>query len=471
MLRLLNKTHRRANHILESIDESFIAFDNQWRFTFLNQRASEFLRIPKSKLIGRSVHELFPDFKHSATFKKYLQAKEHHKPMKFQYFSTLSKKDYMISAFPSREGLFVYIYDISRLKKTERKMHASEMRFRDMADHAPVLIWIADKTGDFSYFNKQWLSFTGRKLEDELQDGWLAGVHADDRQAYSDTYLSSFEARIEFQIEYRLKRADGEYRWVFAQGTPTYEKKGAFLGYIGSCIDITERKEIETRKDEFISIASHELKTPVTSIKAFTQLLMQKLKKNRDKSYFEYLKRMDSQINNLTGLIADLLDVSKIEQGKITFHKDSFQLADLITSVVEDMQETHTKHRIVFHNDCTVVVNGDKERIRQVLINLIDNAIKYSPGRDRVLVGCKTNTHSVTVSVRDFGVGIPKDKQSRVFDRFYRVSGDKSETFAGLGLGLFISSEMVKRHGGRIWLMSKVGEGTTFYFSLPLNGS
>lgn len=480
-LNLLKKSDRRAIHILESIDESFMAFDNKWRFTYLNQRACEFIGKSKEELFGKDVLKLYPEFKESYTFKKYLQAKESRKPVRFQYTSIYSKKNFMISAFPSPDGLSVYVSDITRIKKAERKMHASELRFRDMADHAPVLIWMSDSHGNLHYFNKQWLNFTGKTMEEEVNDGWLDGIHPEDKQFFLDTYMNSIEARIEFQIEYRLKRFDGEYRWVFDQGTPMYEKNGNFLGYIGSCIDISDRKEIEQRKDEFISIASHELKTPVTSIKAFTQLLMSKMhstnihkkkfSENRltDDVAYEYLKRMDNQINNLTGLISDLLDVSKIEQGKLTFNKDMIELSDLITSVVEDIQETHKKHKIIIRQNDKVKVLGDQERIRQVLINLIDNAIKYSPGKNKVILNSVSNSHSVTVSVQDFGVGIPKEKHNKVFDRFYRVGGDKSETFAGLGLGLYITSEIMKRHGGRIWVKSKTGSGSTFSFSLPLS--
>lgn len=468
VLIFIKKSDRRANYILESMDESFMAFDNNWRFTYVNKRAAQFLDYRRSKLIGESILEIFPEFDDSPVFKKYLQAKRTRKPVRFEYVSKRSNRHYGITAFPSSDGLAVYFFDITKIKRTEEKARASEMLFRNLADHAPVLIWMSDVDGNCNYFNQQWLDFTGRKLEEEIGEGWKEGIHPEDLQYCLDNFINSFEARIEFQIEYRLKRFDGSYRWVVDQGSPMYDGVGNFIGFIGSCFDITDRKEIEQRKDEFISIASHELKTPVTSIKAFTQLLMLKAKNKRDKTPYEYLKRMDGQINNLSGLISDLLNVSKIEQGKLMFKKEDVQFDQLLQSVISDLQETAIRHKIELERNDKTVVFGDRERLCQVLINLIDNAIKYSPEKDEVIVSAVNNSRSLTISVRDFGVGIPKEKQEFVFDRFYRVGGEKSETFAGLGLGLFISAEIVRRHGGRIWVESLPGEGSTFYFNLPI---
>lgn len=180
---------------------------------------------------------------------------------------------------------------------------------------------------------------------------------------------------------------------------------------------------------------------------------------------------MDAQVNKLTNLIGDLLDVTKIQSGRMQFHEAYFDLNELIEEVVEEIQRTSEKHKII--KNLVKVENfcGDRERIGQVLTNLITNAIKYSPHADKVIVSTGVKKGNVTLCVEDFGVGIPKDKLERVFEQFFRVSGPKQDTFPGLGLGLYISSEIIKREGGKIWVESEEGKGSTFSFSLPINSN
>jgi PAS domain S-box-containing protein len=232
--------------------------------------------------------------------------------------------------------------------------------------------------------------------------------------------------------------------------------------------EIAERKKLEKQKDEFIGMASHELKTPVTSIKAYTQVLQARFKKAENIKASELLSKMDAQLNKLSNLIADLLDVTKMQGGKLQFHESFFDLNELIEEIVEEMQRTTTKHTIVKETTTSKSLWGDRERIGQVIINFITNAIKYSPYSDRIIVKTELDTESMIIRVVDFGVGIPKEAQEKVFERFFRVGGRKLETYPGLGLGLYISSEIVKRHKGRIWVESESDKGSIFSFTLPL---
>jgi PAS domain S-box-containing protein len=232
--------------------------------------------------------------------------------------------------------------------------------------------------------------------------------------------------------------------------------------------EISRRKKLETQKDEFIGMASHELKTPVTSIKAYTQVLQLRFEKEKHVKATELLSKMDAQLDKLTNLISDLLDVTKIEGGKLNFHESYFDINVLIDEIVEEMQRTTDNHKIIKETTTTKLVWGDRERIGQVITNFLTNAIKYSPNSKKIIVKTKLNTNDMTISVQDLGVGIPEEAQKKVFDRFYRVSGKRQETYPGLGLGLYISSEIVKRHNGKIWVESKKGKGSTFNFSIPL---
>lgn len=232
--------------------------------------------------------------------------------------------------------------------------------------------------------------------------------------------------------------------------------------------DITERKQLEQQKDEFISIASHELKTPITSVKAYTQILGQRFRKAKDIKSVELIDRMDSQLDKLTNLINDLLDITKIEAGKIRFRKSYFDFNQLVNEIVEELQRTTENHQIVKQLQPGVTVYGDQDRLGQVLTNFMTNAIKYSPKSDKIIVRTAVDKDNVTLCVQDFGVGISSEDQPRIFERFYRVGGTNQETYPGLGLGLYISSEIIKRHNGRVWIESKLASGSTVCFSLPV---
>lgn len=231
--------------------------------------------------------------------------------------------------------------------------------------------------------------------------------------------------------------------------------------------NVTDRKSLEKQKDEFMAIASHELKTPVTSLKAFAQVLHRRFLKAGDLQSAELLGKMNHQINRLTSLIMDLLDVSKVEAGKLILHPEEFVLHDLLQEIMEELQRTTESHRLSLTGDNATLL-GDRERIGQVITNLISNAIKYSPEADKIEIHTKRTSGHVQIDVRDFGVGIPKDKLAHIFERFYRVSGPGKETFPGLGLGLYISNEIVRRHEGEISVTSTEGQGSTFRVRLPL---
>jgi signal transduction histidine kinase len=230
---------------------------------------------------------------------------------------------------------------------------------------------------------------------------------------------------------------------------------------------MAERRELESRKDEFISMASHELKTPLTSLQGYTELLQRRFKKLDNQEVLPYLAKMATQINQLSRLIADLLDISKIQAGKIAFAEDAVDIDALVHEVVENLQQTTSQHQIIIEGSEQHAIVGDKERIGQVLINLITNAMKYSPRAKRIIVHL-THTHeTLTISVQDFGIGIPKAHQEKVFQRFYRVSSDKEQTYPGLGIGLYIAHQIIEHHGGKMWVESTEGQGSTVSFSLP----
>ncbi len=308
----------------------------------------------------------------------------------------------------------------------------------------------------------------GLKEDDEFDFKDLLNVIVpDDRQQVVAAVNEAIDTHTNYNKDYQVVWPDGSLHWIRASGKPQYNNDNKPVSIVGVTFDITEHKHLQQQKDQFIGIASHELKTPVTSIKAYTQILEKILREKGNTTEASLISKMDMQINRLTGLIGDLLDVTKINSGRIQFNEVKFDFNDMVATVVEDLQRTTAKHIVVklCEGHCTLF--GDKERIGQVIINLITNAIKYSPKAEEILVYSSIDDANAILCVEDFGIGISHDKQDKVFEQFYRVSGNMQHTFPGLGLGLYISAEIIKRLGGKIWVNSVVGKGSTFCFSLP----
>jgi signal transduction histidine kinase len=261
--------------------------------------------------------------------------------------------------------------------------------------------------------------------------------------------------------------------WSIVISRPVRNESGAVAMVVTITHDITERLLTERRKDEFMSMASHELKTPVTSLKGFTNVLQRRLTKQGDAQGLHYLSRMDAQLDRLTALINDLLDIARMQSGKLTLREEAFALDALIEETVENVQAATSTHHLLIEGQTGMQVFGDYERMGQVFVNLFTNAIKYSPRADKVIVRLarEQDQAQAIVSVQDFGIGIDKAHHERLFERFYQVTDPEEKTYPGLGIGLYISSEIVARHHGHMWVESCKGEGATFSVALPLLSS
>jgi PAS domain S-box-containing protein len=351
--------------------------------------------------------------------------------------------------------------------EAKRALAESEELLRGITTTAPIGLWMSDASAAITYVNQTWVDWIGLSFESQLKDGWISAIHDDDRDRIVKKFTNTNATRDIYEAEFRFIHVDGTIHWCVATGKPQYFN-GIFTGYVGACVDITEQKHLQQQKDDFIGIASHELKTPVTSIKAYTQVLERMLLKKGEEKEASMISKMDAQINRLTSLIGDLLDVTKINSGKLQFNDRAFDFNELISEVVEELQRTTDTHKLVEDLAQTGTVFGDRERIGQVITNLITNAIKYSPNADHVVIHTKLSDREVILCVEDFGIGIADDKLNKVFEQFYRVSGDMQHTFPGLGLGLYISAEIIKREHGRIWVNSNYGKGSTFCFALQV---
>jgi signal transduction histidine kinase len=270
-----------------------------------------------------------------------------------------------------------------------------------------------------------------------------------------------------FSIVLRAVWSDKSLHWIQLTGNILKDDEEQPIRVVGTTLDITARKELEQRKDELLSTVSHELKTPVTSIKAIAQLLERKFEPLGDRITIDLIHKLVNQIKRLTNLIHDLLDASLIEGGKLQLNKSHFLFDELVEEVVADVQRTTNTHQIILRQCPSIPSFSDKERIRQVIINMLTNAIKYSPHADQVIVSFELKGQCIRCSVEDFGIGIPKEKESQIFERFYRVIDDKHSGFQGIGIGLYISKQLITRLDGKIWFEGKPEGGTIFYFEVP----
>lgn len=343
-----------------------------------------------------------------------------------------------------------------------------EDQFKLMANSAPMLLWVSGLDNKCSFFNKAWLNFTGRKLEEESGDGWIEDVYPDDRKNCKKIYKAAFEKQKKFKMEFRLRRRDGQYRWMQNNGIPHFSKEKEFLGFIGTCVDIHELKEIENSKDQFIVAASHELRTPLTTLNIYLQLLADYFKVSSQGNYSTYVTGAMGQVKKINDLINQLLDLSRIQSGHLDFECSVFSFEDLVLKIVKKMQAIMPSHKIVLRGKVNSLIKGDAERISQSLENLLSNASKYSKEESEIHVNLSEDEESVMVAVTDFGMGIDKQHLSKIFERFYRIPGKKENTFPGIGIGLYLSQQIIKKHSGKITVESILNKETTFVIQIPI---
>jgi PAS domain S-box-containing protein len=381
--------------------------------------------------------------------------------------------DNAVPRYDSRGNFVGFIsacMDIDDEKKFSETLQESETRFRLLADFMPQFIWTADPSGRLNYFNQEVYHYSGLTFEQLQNDGWLKIVHPDEREENIRRLTHSMRTGEDFNMEHRFRRNDGEYRWQLSRALPQRDINGDIQLWVGTSTDIHEMKELEQQKDYFISMASHELKTPITSMKGYVQMLLSVYENSPEDFLKTSLTKVDKQIGTLTSLISDLLDLSKIKAGTLQLSKEHFKLNEMTREVIEEIKLTEPDYLINFEEGEDLLIYADKNRIGQVLINFLNNAIKYSPYSKTINISNHTSADEISVTVEDKGIGINKEDHEKIFQRFYRVARQNEKTYPGFGIGLFISAEIIHRHKGKIGVNSEPGKGSVFYFSIPLKG-
>ena len=348
--------------------------------------------------------------------------------------------------------------------KLRAETEVKERRYHFMLNAIPQQVWTATPDGKLNYVNEVVANDFGHSAHEITGEGWQAFIHPDDLPACTLAWQQSLASGSEYLTEFRLKFANGDYVWHLTRAVPLVENNQITL-WLGTNTNIEAQKQNEQQKDEFLSIASHELKTPLTGIKAFNQLMQRSNNLDRTASYIE---KSSENILRLEKLINDLLDVTKINAGKLTYDLQRFNFSAMLKDSVDSMQLTTLTHQITLEQKEGVYIIGDRLRLEQVMNNFLSNAIKYSPDGKQVIVKAQVGAEGLIVSVKDFGIGIQEQHIQRLFDRYYRID-NTAMRFEGLGLGLFISSEILKRHMGTFWIESEPNKGSTFFFRLPLD--
>lgn len=361
--------------------------------------------------------------------------------------------------------------DVTDLVIARTEIQIREEKFRELADSMPQFVWTSDEKGKIMYMNENWYRYTGFDKDTDPHESLRKIIKPEVFKKVSAIWDESVKTGKPFEVEYEFQDSKNPeiYRWFLGRAVPTFDENGNVKQWIGTFTDIDDFKQLQTQKDNFLGIASHELKTPLTSLKLYTQFIEKNLARKNDIKNADVARKMDSQIDHLTGLISDLLDVTKIQNGKIQLNESYFDFDQLTEEIIAE-QQMSSRHKIMLNTSTIGEVYADRHRISQVMSNLISNAIKYSPDACEVHVSALLEDNNrIIFSVRDFGIGIPEDKQAKVFEQYYRVSGSKEHTFPGLGLGLYISSEIIKRTGGRIYVHSVEGKGSDFCFEILKN--
>ncbi len=364
----------------------------------------------------------------------------------------------------------------SILKHQQIEIINAKELYLKIFEEFPALIWRSRLDKLCNYFNKTWLDFTGRTMEQEFGNGWAEGVHPDDLNSCIEVYVTSFDKREPFLMEYRMKNKCGEYCWIRDFGRPFYDLDDSFLGYIGSCYDISaiknneiKLKELNDTKDKFFSIIAHDLKSPFNTIMGFSSLLAEQVKEKDYLGIEEFAGYIVDSSQRAMDLLMNLLEWSRSQTGKMQFKPQPVDVVDLIDESTELLNDTANQKSILLSKEVplNMVVIADRDMLSTILRNLISNALKFTHPGGKIVISAEEKPIEWLVSVRDNGVGIKPKNIEKLFRIDQNTSTFGTQNESGTGLGLILCKDFVEKHGGKIWVESKEGKGCNFSFTIP----
>ncbi|MEN9897284.1 MAG: hypothetical protein RLZZ66_933 [Pseudomonadota bacterium] len=470
------------------VNESFCQFvgysaDELAKLTFMEITPPEFIEQDMA-VYHRFIHNEITEF----TFEKKYRRKDG-----VEVWANASGR-IIFNEDGSHQKFIAAVEDIDLYKKSQALLSESEQRFQLIADAAPVLIWLSGTDTLCYWFNKVWLAFVGRTLEEESGNGWAEGVHPDDFAHCLDIYITNFNLRQAFKMEYRLKHHSGEYRWLLDTGVPRFNAEGDFEGYIGSCVDIHDMKLLQLEaqktaqamleakeaaealaqsKTDFLANMSHEIRTPMNAILGLSELALHSTENNQN----DYLEKIHGASENLLMILNDILEFSKLDSTEVEIASEYFNLSILVNNLNNLFEEIARQKNLTFQLAVSPEVQhhliGDALRLQQVLTNLLNNSIKFTQtGFVRLSISVSKQDDkqtALTFSIEDSGIGISADQQKLLFQPFTQADTSISRRFGGTGLGLVISQKFIHLMGGEIALESTLNEGSHFWFTLSFD--
>ncbi|HEV8083182.1 MAG TPA: CheR family methyltransferase [Chitinophagaceae bacterium] len=473
----LNMARFYAEAIVTTIHEPLLVLTEHFKIKSANKSFYKKFQLTEEETIGKILFDLqnkgwnIPGL-HSQLLK--IQ-KENEKFLEWEVaftFPLAGELNICFNAQPfqqenSEHWILLAFDDITKRKEKEKIEKKNAEDLKKILENMPLIASTSLADGSPTYFNGFFLNYSGITLAEALKQGWEPLIKPEMLDEYKKSCGYAIATGEDFNMEIQLKRkSDNMYRWHLSRSSAMRNEEGIITSWVGAATDIHDQKTKEEAKDEFIGIASHELKTPLTTAKAYIHLLEMSMEKEKNKDLM-YAQKAGASIDRLNSLIEELLDVSKIQSGKLPMHISTFNFNEMISAGIEEVQYTSPNHSIIKSGQTNKPVSGDMERLKQVVINLLTNAVKYSPKADKVLLNVAQENGEVKVSVRDSGIGIRKENIGKIFERYYREE-KRAVHFQGLGIGLSICIEIIQRHKGKIWAESKPGKGSTFYFTIPI---
>ncbi|HUQ99125.1 MAG TPA: ATP-binding protein [Gemmatimonadaceae bacterium] len=497
---------KRLTDVLERISDAFFALDDQWRFTYVNEKAALLLRRQRNDMLGKVIWEEFPEAVGSTFYDQYRLAVQSQNAVAFADYYSALQTWFEVHAYPSREGLSVYFEDVSEKKRSQALLQQSEKRFRSLVEATAAAVWKTDAAGMITVEEEDWGRLTGQTFDEMKGFGWLNAVHPDDREKTTERWIRVLESGEVLEMEQRVRTATGEYRQMLVRTVPVFGPTGGIEEWVGTHTDITARKHAEEQRDlaleeavearevaeraqeeaetanrgksEFLATMSHEFRTPLNAILGYTQLLDMGVLGVISPQQHDHLQRLRSSGIHLLGLVNDILDLSKIEAGRVSVSRETGLVSEVIRGAIALVGPQAVARDIEYPEECegdprTSYV-GDPDRVRQIMVNLLSNAVKFTHPGGRVTLTCETSDHPdpgsrlvgagpwTLISVEDTGIGIAPEQLTRIFEPFVQAESGYTRSEGGTGLGLAISRRLARLMGGDITVHSKLQEGSRF---------
>lgn len=435
---------------------------------------------PGRLLIGKSIFEALPELLGKAveqqlndtfTTGKLFLGTEYLVPIlsiesgKFEdrYFNFIFQARY--DEFLNVDGILIFVFEVTDLVNAKRQIQESELRYRSILNSMPHIAWTINLAGAVTFVNDRWYEYNGRKNKLAAAEMWLKNIHPDDLDNSISQIRQTLKGKTGGEFEVRYQRYDGSYRWFLNRMRLIRDENGKAVFWIGTSTDIQELKWLNQQKDDFVNIASHELKTPLTSLKVSIQLINERIDTLSTFMLASLVHRANKSLDKVVSLVDDLLNVGKMSQGQLSLDKCWFNASSIIVDYAKILT-LEGNYFLDFKGQTTLELYGDPKRIDQVVINIVNNAIKYAPESQIIAIQIDSTPSGARISISDKGPGISPELIPHLFDRYYHVENRDFQN-TGLGLGLYICAEIIHKHGGEINVISSPGAGSTFWFSLP----